>query len=182
MIALSVVDLTATLTDDYTASWNPQVLTIPAGEFDATATLTLTLVDDTLYEGIEQVAVRGANEDPGLPVNGVLIAIVDNDPKPTTIILSFDPTEVPEGQGVSFLDIQTTLEGTSTLKSDVVISVSLVNLTQSSANYGGSLRGALSILAGQSEAATEITLFGINDDVDDPDETIKIRGTANNPI
>ena len=82
-VALSVLDVSATVGEDYTASWDSSTLTIPAGEFSATANLTLTPVEDTVYEGNEQIAVRGLNSDPGLPVNGVRLTILDNDPKPT---------------------------------------------------------------------------------------------------
>ena len=58
-VTLRVVDLTATLGDDYTATWDSSTLTIPAGEYSGTANLTLTLVEDNIYEGNEQVAVRG---------------------------------------------------------------------------------------------------------------------------
>ena len=109
-VALSVLDVSATVTDDYTAAWDSSTLTIPAGEFSATANLTLTPVDDTVYEGDEQIAIRGLNSDPGLPVNGVRLTIVDNDPQPTTVTLSMDSDTVSEGSNIHFLRITATLE------------------------------------------------------------------------
>ena len=70
-VTLSLVDLTAAETDDYTAAWGNASLTIPAGHFYGETTVTITPVQDTLYEGDEAIAVRGENTDPGLPVNGV---------------------------------------------------------------------------------------------------------------
>ena len=64
-IALSVLDVSATVDDDYTAAWDSRALTIPAAEFFATANLTLTPVEDTVYEGNEQIAVRGTKLRPG---------------------------------------------------------------------------------------------------------------------
>ena len=66
-VALRVVDLTATVTDDYTAAWDSSTLTIPAGEFAGTANLTLTPVDDTVYEGRRTYRGTGAKHRPRPP-------------------------------------------------------------------------------------------------------------------
>ena len=50
-VTLSVADVSATASDDYTAAWDSSTLTIPAGEFSATANLTLTPVEDTSLRG-----------------------------------------------------------------------------------------------------------------------------------
>ena len=147
LITLRVVDLTATETDDYTASWNPPVLTIPAGEFDATATLSLTLVDDNIHEGPEHLAVRASNADPGLPVNGVRITIADNDPAPTTVNLSLGDDTLPEA-GIEISDIQATLVGDSALNSDIEVSITIANSTPRSQPYAGGLLAPLVIAAG----------------------------------
>ena len=180
-VALDIVGLTATLAEDYTASWDSSNVTIPAGAFSAVANLTLVIEDDTLFEGAEQIAVRGSNADPGLTVNGVLLTIVDNDSQPTTITLSLDVTELSEGQVFDFPNIYATLEGSSTLEFDVDISITLANLTQVNSAYGGALRGPLRILAGHSQGTTKVSLLNIDDDVEDADETIEFRGMADNP-
>ena len=67
-VSLSVQGLTATAGGDFTAQEGVR-LTIPAGQLSHTADLTLTPVDDDVAEGTEQLAVRGSNTEPGLPVS-----------------------------------------------------------------------------------------------------------------
>ena len=180
LITLSVAGITATATDDYTASWNPAVLTIPAGDFDATATLTLTLVDDTIHEDPEQLAVRGDNADPGLPVNGVRLIIVDNDPAPTAVNLSLSHDTLPEA-GNHLPDIYATLVGDSTLTSDIEISITIGNSALRAQPYGGGLLAPLTIAAGESTGESFMSLRDTDDDVEDADETIEIHGATNQP-
>ena len=180
-VTLSVHDVSATVSDDYTATWDSSTLTIPDGEFSATANLTLTPVDDSVYEGDEQIAVRGANSDPGLPVNGVRLSILDNDPQPTTIILSLDTDTVLEGSGTHFPNITATLEGESTLTSDVNLTVNLKGDTQRSGSYTAYLFSPLSIQAGQSSGTADLWVIGTDDDVEDEDETVTIEGASDHP-
>ena len=180
-VALSVLDVSATVDDDYTAAWDSSTLTIPAGEYSATATLTLTPVEDTVYEGDEQVAVRGLNSDPGLPVNGVRLTITDNDPQPTTVRLSMGTDTVSEGSSPHFVTITATLEGASTLTSDVNFTVNVEGETQRSQSYLAVLTAPLQIEAGQSSGTGTLYLSGTDDDVEDEDETVTIEGRSNHP-
>ena len=180
-VALSVLDVSATVTDDYTATWDSSTLTIPAGEFSATANLTLTPVEDTVYEGNEQIAIRGLNSDPGLPVNGVRLTIVDNDPQPTTAVLTMGANTVSEGDNIHFETITATLQGASTLTSDVNFTVSLMGDTQRSQSYIAVLTTPLRISAGQSSGTATLYLSGTDDDVEDEDETVTIEGMADHP-
>ena len=180
-VALSVMDVSATVSEDYTAAWDSPTLTIPASEFSATANLTLTPVEDTVYEGDEQIAVRGTNSDPGLPVNGVRLTITDNDPQPTTVVLTMGADTVSEGDNVHFESITATLQGASTLAADVNLMVNLKGETLRSHSYIATLLSPLRIEAGQSSGTANLYLSGTDDDVEDEDETITIEGTADNP-
>ena len=180
-VMLSIRDVSATVTDDYTATWDSSTLTIPATEYSATANLTLTPVEDTVYEGDEQIAVRGLNSDPGLPVNGVRLTITDNDPQPTTVTLSLRDDEVSEGSNIHFLPITATLVGDSTLTSDVNFTVNLKGDTLRSQSYLATLTAPLSIVAGQSSGTGTLYLSGTDDDVEDEDETVTIEGASDHP-
>ena len=180
-VSLSVVDLTATRNDDYTASWYNFTLTIPAGDYSATATLTVTPVDDNLHEGTEHLAVRAANSDPGLAVNGVRIPILDDDPRPTTIGLSLSDPTLSEQVKTWWVDVTATLEGASTLATDTLITTQLDPQGIARNTYGGILQSELRIEAGQSTATAEMLLVNIDDQVDDSDETLVVRGTASDP-
>ena len=180
-VNVSLVDLTATATDDYTAVWGTTAITIPAGQFSASTTLTLTPVQDTLYEGPETVAVRGENSDPGLPVNGVRLTIGDDDPAPTTVRLAVTPGTISEAISVEFVDITATLEGTSTLQEDLRINVSLVRPDSRTLSTVNSLLWPLVITSGESSGTSSILFTDLDDDVDDEDETVEVRGNSGNP-
>ena len=177
-VTLSVEDLTATVNDDYTAAWDSPVLTISAGDLSAIANLTLAPVDNTLHEEDEQLAVRGANTDPGLPVNGVRLTIEDDDPVPEKIILTLDRSSVPESYGTVLSDVTATLDGGSTIDSDAEISITVESNAQETRTYGGILQDGLSIEAGQSSGTTKIYVAGLNDDVDDDEVIVMVRGTT----
>ena len=180
-VNVGLVDLTATETDDYTAIWDTPALTIPAGRFRATITLTLTPVQDTVYEGPETIAVRGENSDPGLPINGLRLTIGDDDPAPTTVRLAVTPGTISEAIGVEFVDITATLEGTSTLQEDLRINVSLVRSDSRTLATVNSLVWPLVITSGESSGTSSLLFTGLDDDVDDEDETVEVRGNSGNP-
>ena len=159
-VNVSLVDLTATETDDYTAIWDTPALTIPAGRFRATITLTLTPVQDTVYEGAETIAVRGENSDPGLPINGLRLTIGDDDPAPTTLGLSVNPDIISESTVLEFADVTATLDGTVTLQEDLFINVSLVKLGPIPTNIGSILLTPLVIAAGESEGTSTSSIRG----------------------
>ena len=181
IVNVAVADLTATALDDYTAVWDTPALTIPAGQFRANTTLTLTPVQDTFDEGAETVAVRGENPDPGLPVNGVRLTIGDDDPAPTTVRLAVTPDSIYEATGVGFVEVTAILEGTSTLQEDLQINVILVRPDSKTLTTVGTLLAALVITAGESSGTSSMLYAGLNDDVDDEDETVEVRGDSSNP-
>ena len=181
IVNVAVADLTATALDDYTAVWNTPALTIPAGQFSANTTLILTPVQDTFDEGEETVAVRGENPDPGLPVNGVRLIIGDDDPAPTTVRLTVTPDSIYEATGVGFVDVTAILEGTSTLQKDLQINVLLVRPDSRTLTIVGTLLAPLVITAGESSGISSMLYAGLNDDVDDADETVEVRGDSSNP-
>ena len=175
-ISLSVHGVTATDGDDYSPP--PDVtLTIPAGSLTGTATLTLTLVNDDLYEGEEQLAVRGSNADPGLPVDGVRVAIADDDTAPTSITLALDMNTVPEDAGLQELSVTATLEGGSKRTVDTQIMLSVSNLTTSDADYSV-LPAVLTIDSGQPLGTATMLLIPADDSIDEDDETLEVRGTT----
>ena len=181
IVNVAVADLTATALDDYTAVWDTPALTIPAGQFSANTTLTLTPVQDTFDEGAETVAVRGENPDPGLPVNGVRLTIGDDDPAPTTVRLAVTPDSIYEATGVGFVEVTAILEGTSTLQKDLQINVILVRPDSRTLTTVGTLLAPLVITAGESSGTSSMLYAGLNDDVDDEDETVEVRGDSSNP-
>ena len=175
-ISLSVPDVTATAGEDYSVPADI-TLTIPAGSTTGTATLTLTLVNDDLHEGEEQLAVRGSNADPGLPVAGLRIVIADDDAAPTGITLSLDMNMVPEDAGLQELNVTATLEGGSKRTVDTQVMLSVGNLTASDADYSAVPAG-LTIDSGQTRGTATMLLVPADDSIDEGDETLEVRGAT----
>ena len=106
---------------------------------------------------------------------------MDNDPQPTTVTLSTAYDTVSEGSNVHFMGITATLEGASTLTSDVNFTVNLKGDTLRSQSYIANLLTPLRIEAGQSSGSATLYLSGTDDDVEDEDETVTIEGASDNP-
>ena len=131
-VTLSVYDVSAMPGADYTAA-SGILLIIPAGQASGTASLSVTLVDDDIYEGTETVAIRGSNEDPGLSVRGVRISIADDEEKPTEIRLVLDRDTIAEGGGSQQIRVTAIVQGDSKRAVSTQISLSFdVPTTESS--------------------------------------------------
>ena len=111
-VTLGVHDVTAAAGADYTAGAGP-VLVIPAGQVSGTVSLSITLVDDDIYEDTETLAIRGNNEDPGLSVRGVRISIADDEEKATEVLLVLDRDTVAEEGGSQQLRVTAIVQGDS---------------------------------------------------------------------
>ena len=132
-VTLSVYDVSAMAGADYTAA-SGILLIIPAGQVSGTASLSVTLVNDDIYEGTETVAIRGSNEDPGLSVRGVRISIADDEEKPTEIRLVLDRDTIAEGGGSQQLRVTAIVQGDSKRAVSTQISLSFgAPTTESSA-------------------------------------------------
>ena len=132
-VTLSVYDVSAMAGADYTAA-SGILLIIPAGQVSGTASLSVTLVNDDIYEGTETVAIRGSNEEPGLSVRGVRISIADDEEKPTEIRLVLDRDTIAEGGGSQQLRVTAIVQGDSKRAVSTQISLSFgAPTTESSA-------------------------------------------------
>ena len=175
-ILLSVHGLTATAGDDYSAP-SDVTLTVPAGGATGTAVLTLAVVDDDLHEGEEQLAVRGSNADPGLPVVGVRIAIADDDTAPTGITLSMETNRIAEDAGLQELAVTATLEGGGIRTADTRVMLSASSVTTSDADYSA-WPVVLMIESNQRRGTATMLLVPMDDSIDEDDEILEVRGAT----
>ena len=173
---------TATRTDDYTAT--VANVTIPASTATGSATLSITPVDDSVYEGKETIVVKGSLT--GFVVFPDTIDLAENDLAHVT--LSFDPEYTREGS-----DIQVTLTATrdGTVGNHATdwhggwSSQTATDNTDYTQGGGGSclperntdyfirvLPSDVRIAPGESSASTSMTFHICSDDLDDPNETI----------
>ena len=111
VVTLSVEAGTATATDDYSTGPAP-MLTIATGDQSATATLTLTPVDDNATEDGETVTIGGTVSGGALTVTAVEVTITDNDELPGAPTLSTEAGDqevtlkwtAPANAGTSTID------------------------------------------------------------------------------
>ena len=181
LVSLSVHGLSAVAGEDYTEPSNV-TLTIPAESLtgSATLTLTLTLLDDDISEDSEELEVRGTNADPGLPVNGALVAIDDNDAAPTGVTLTLDKDQVPEDAGLQQLTVTGMLTGGGKRTVDTTLTLTVSSVTATDADYTY-LPAELLIQSGQAGGTGTLLLVPIDDLVDEDDETLEVRGVIHVP-
>ena len=175
-VSLAVEGLSATAATDFTAQQSV-TLTIPAGQLSHTADLTLTPVDDDVAEGTEQLAVRGSNAEPGLPVSRARVTLADNDAQPTAITLSLDRNTVAENGGAQRLTVTAVLEGDSRRTVDTSVRLTLAGQTAGESDYSA-FTGVLTIKAGESEGAATLVLVPRDDHIDEDDETLEVTGST----
>ena len=176
VVSLTVEGVTATAGDDFTAQTGV-TLTIPAGQLSHTADLALTPVDDDVAEGTEQLAVRGSNTEPGLPVSRPRITLADNDAQPTAITLSLDRNTVDENGGAQRLTVTAVLEGDSRRTVDTSVRLTLAGKTAAESDYSALTR-VLTIKASESEGTATVVLVPTDDHIDEDDETLEVQGST----
>ena len=151
-------------------------LTIPAGEGDATAQLTLALVDDLIVEGDETAQVSGTAI--GLPVALAPLTITDNDRDPTGIQLSVTPWDLVEGEGSPVLLVTATLTGGGARTADTQVSLSVHGLSAvAGEDYRAPSNVTLTIPAESLTGSTTLTLTLLDDDISEDSEELEVRGT-----
>ncbi len=180
---------------DYTDPGTLPTITITAGQTFGTATVSIDPNNDSLYEGDETIIVTPSTSATGIStLRPATITIDDDETKPTTINLSFTPTEINEGAGsaVTVTQVTATLAGSATLPGATVVSLASAlggtavagPTTDASRDY--TLSGALpasptvTIPAGSSSGTltTTFTIAPNDDNASEGDETITLGGSA----
>ena len=170
---------TATEGTDY-ATVGDLTLTIPAYATSGTARFTLTPANDRIDESSESLTVTGSTAGAGLtvmPPGGLALDIEDNDPAPSPALSVSAPAidedggtaavTVSTGSGSTFATAQTVrlaVAGTATEAADYTVSVKTLTLPPGS---------------GTNASMVSATVTGVDDNLDDDDETIEISGSRN---
>ena len=178
-VEVGTVGDTATEGTDYTAV-DDLTLTIPAYATSGTASFTLTPTNDRVDELGESLTVTGSTAVSGLgvtPLAGLAIDILDNDAAPS-LVLSVDPSTIAEDAGTATVTVST--GSGSTYASDQTITLASAGTATETADYTISAK-ALTLPAGMGTSASMVsaTVTGVDDSLDDDDETIVITGSRN---
>ncbi|MCE2447957.1 MAG: putative Ig domain-containing protein [Candidatus Latescibacteria bacterium] len=165
----------------YTASFTD--LTIPAGEIEGEATLTLTPFANT---GTIEIDVEAKVDN---STQTETITIVDTDVSTTDITLSADPGSIMEDAGETDVTITATLNAL-VLEEDAKLTLVLGNMVSTDddgdgatatrdVDYTAVIR-SVTIAAGEVSGSTTVSITPVDDGVEDVDETIKIK-SSNKP-
>ena len=176
-VSISVVSGTATSGADF-AAVSTFTITITAGALSETETFSFVPTSDTLDEPDETVVVGGLTSINNLTVNGTEFEIIDDDSAPTvTLALSDDPI----GEDGGATTVTASLNHASSEATTVTISVDPDTLA-TSADYSISTNKILTIAAGQTASTGTVTITAADNDIDAPDKTVQVIGSASNPL
>ena len=148
-------------------------LTIAAGDTSASASFSLTPLDDRIDEPDETLRLTGASADPlvGVP-EAVEIAIADNDDAPELVFTAL-PASIAEDGGVSTVTVGT--GAGSTFADEQTIALSVSGTATTGEDYTISAQ-TLTLPAGAGTEASSVaaTLTALDDNIDDDAETVVI--------
>ena len=169
---------TRVATEDYTISGHHLVLTIDAGEEDASGTLTITPVDDSIVEDDEAIDFT-SHAGGGLSTSDEPVVTLTDDDVPPSITLSVSPSVLREGSSDSATDVTVTatLGGGVTLPGPIEVAVSLEDGTADSEDYSKAT-AKVTIPAGESSGSANLKVTVKGDDKSEQDETLNVTGTA----
>ena len=173
-VVLTVADVSAITGIDYTAASTN--LVIPGGQLSGVANVSINLIDDDLDEPIKRVAIRGTNDDPGLPVRGARVSINDDDSPPTGIVLSVNRSTVQENLGGQAVQVTAEIQGNRRSTKTVVTLATAGGTAIHSTDYRPS-QGLLTIPAGARTGSAPFLVEPIDDQLDEDDETLSIGGS-----
>ena len=173
---------TAALNEDFTVSGSHGqflVITIPPNQSSATGTLTLTPLDDSEVEGAETAVFASIGAAGLRTLDRPAITITDNDTAPTSITLDASPRVLREGtKTVNDVRVTATLDGSSTLTIQTVVTVLLADGTAKAGSDYSAATATVTIPAGESSGSTALKVPVIDDKTDEPAEYLSVAGTA----
>lgn len=170
---------TATFPDDLVASPLDRPIIIAAGETEGVLEVTVTPVDDNVYEGTETLVVVGLGVTGDPLTMPLTVEIIDNEPVPT-FTLSAAPAMVDEGGGPQVV----TVTATATVASTVPTVIALAPVfDQSTATFPDDLVATpldqpIVIAPGETEGVLEVTVVPTDDGIYEGTETFVIVGVG----
>ena len=177
-------DGTAEAGKDYTAVTDGSV-TFSSGD-DLSQAISVTISDDTIYEGNETFKVTLSNA-----VNATLSGggntleatgtITENDTAPTSVRLSLSPAMVSEGDGTTTVTVTATIAGSVTLPDATTVTVSIGATADSATegtDYGAVSDVTVTIAANSSSVTGTFTITPSDDEIAEGEEKVSVNGTA----
>ncbi len=176
-IAVSVLSDAPATASDYVLS-DPLTLTIAAGELTSTGLVTITAVDNEVDAPDKTVQVQGVATNALGTTNpsSVELTITDDDEAPA-VTLTLSPASISENAGTT--TVTATLNRPSSAMTTIAVTV-LPNESATESDYLLSDNPTLTIAAGELTSTGEVTITAVDNEVDTPDKTVQVQGTATN--
>ena len=155
-------------------------LTITAGDTTSSGTVTITAADNNVDAADKAVTVSGAATDGVTGPASQTLTITDDDAASTTLTLSVAPASIPENAtgGDRIVTVTAALDG-SARSADTEVSVSVAAGTATLAtDFAVVSDFTITIPAGMTSEMGTFTLVPVDDIIDEPDETVAVRGTT----
>ena len=151
-------------------------LTIPPGMTESTGTVTIEAVDNDVEAPNKRVTVSATTQNAfgvGDPPDRTL-TITDNEFPSRTVTLSVSPTDVQEGVSQT---VTVTAELDGAARPDPTEIAITVGAGTAAATDFSPVTGFTLTIPAEAKSGTEVfTLNTVDDDVDEPDETVVVRG------
>ena len=181
-VTVSAAAVSPAMDSAFTLS-SDQTLTIAAGQRTSTGTVTITAVNNTADDDNREVTVSGTvvNADGVLAPEDVTLTIFDDESVSTKVTLTVSPTSVAEDATGS--DRRVTV--TAALDGDPLPQATRVRVSMWKANGGTATPTrdytpvssfTVTIKEGETSGTGTFTLAPVDDDIDEPDETVVLTG------
>jgi len=148
----------------------------------------LTVFDDNIYEGNEQLTIRLTRDCTGAESSCVSfledrqITIIDNDPAPTSITLTANPDSIAESATARIVRVTATVNGPSRFANPRTVWV-VVGRDKDTATEGIDYATVpdfeITIPAGAADSSQSFYLGPTDDNFYEPSKTLKIAGVVN---
>ena len=174
-VAVSRTGGTATSGTDY-AAVSAFTVTIQDGQTSGTAQLSFDPSGDGLAEGDETVILTG--NAAGLTAGAATLTITDDDPAPTAVTLSLNPTAVGESAAATGVTVTASLNN-SPLPTATTVTVSRTGGTATSATDYPTINAfTVTIPSGQTSGTATLSFDPSGDSLAEGDETVILTGSA----
>ena len=155
-----------------TSTWNMKQTVTVSGAEDEDA------VDDLAT--VKHAVSGGDYGDNNVLADDVAVTVIDNEKVSTAITLSLNPETVPEGVGPGgeIITVTGRLDGDAR-NADTVVTLSVAGGTATvQTDFAPVSSFTLTILAGETSGTATFTLFPVDDDIVEDDETLSVSGST----
>ena len=155
---------------------NGTTLTIPPGATESTGSVTIEAEDNTVEAPNKRVTVSATAENTfgvGDPPDRTL-TITDDEIPSSTVTLSVSPSDIQEGVSQT-VTVTAELDGAART-ADTAVMITVGTGTAAAADFTPVTGFTLTIVAGDKNGSAAFTLAPVDDQTDEPDETVVVRG------